>query len=384
MMVSYINLSCLILLNLANQITPASAPPDPALILEQFDVFNDGDLLIVPVQVGGKTYAFCIDTGCVQNVYDSSLRGILGDRLPDSLIDTPNGICNIQQYREPTATIGKLAFKTGNPVCVTDLGNLRAATGHKIYGLIGLDFLKQYTVRIDFDRGKLYFLREPGPQPGAAITMVNGPLGPGIDADLPIGKHRFVIDTGYRGHSGGLRKDAYDLLMALGHLHLVAEEKAQTVGAVTKHVCGSLDSLSIGSFRHRELVFNREENSYLGLSYLSRFNVIFDFPRSTLYVTKSQYYNSSDPVGLSGLHLLRRNGLDVVRAVDQNSPAEKSGIKPGDILFRLDGKPVSQQRIHSLWKCLRTPNPRLSITIRRNQEELTTIIAVTATGVAPR
>jgi hypothetical protein len=383
-MVSYITLSCLFLLNLANQITPASAPLDSDLILEQFDVFNDGDLLIVPVCVGGKTYPFCIDTGCVQNAYDSSLRGILGDRLSDSLVDTPNGICKIQQYREPTATIGKLIFKTGEPVCVTDLSNFRAATGHEIYGLIGLDFLKQNTVRIDFDRGKLYFLRDPGTQPGVAITMVNSPLGPCVDADLPIGKHRFVIDTGYRGHSGGLRKDAYDLLLTQGHLHPIAEEKAQTLGAVTKHVCASLDTLATGSFMHRELVFNREENSYLGLAYLSRFNVTFDFPRSTLYVTKSQYYDSSDPVGLSGLHLLRRNGRDVVMSVDENSPAEKSGIKPGDILLRLDGKPVNQQRIHSLWTCFRTPNPALKITIQRNQEELTTIMAVTATRVAPR
>jgi predicted metalloprotease with PDZ domain len=239
-------------------------------------------------------------------------------------------------------------------------------------------------VRIDFDRGKLYFLREPGTKPGLAITLVNGPLGPCIDADLPIGKHGFVIDTGYCGHSGGLRKDAYDLLLTLGQLHPVAEEKAQTVAATTKHACASLDVLSIGSFMHRELVFNREENSYLGLSYLCRFNLTFDFPRSTLYVAKSQHYNSSDPVGLSGLHLLRRNGHDVVMSVDQNSPAEKSCIKAGDILLRLDGKPVSQQRIHSLWTYLRTPNPGLKITIQRNQEELTTTMAVTAKTVAPR
>lgn len=46
---------------------------DPSLIIEQFDIYNDGDLLLVPVTVFGKTRMFAVDTGSSSTVYEKSL-----------------------------------------------------------------------------------------------------------------------------------------------------------------------------------------------------------------------------------------------------------------------------------------------------------------------
>ena len=62
----------------------------------------------------------------------------------------------------------------------------------------------------------------------------------------------------------------------------------------------------------------------------------------SLYVpaTEVSRYLDARRVGVqhSGLHLLKEHGVAFVIAVDQGSPAEKAGVKVGDILAELDGR----------------------------------------------
>lgn len=50
---------------------------DPSLVIEEFDVFSDGDMLLVPVNIGGKKHTFWVDTGYSVSGYDKSLRPFL-------------------------------------------------------------------------------------------------------------------------------------------------------------------------------------------------------------------------------------------------------------------------------------------------------------------
>ena len=51
---------------------------DPSLMIDQFDVFNDGDFLVVPVNVFGRIRQFFVDTGASISCYDQRLRANLG------------------------------------------------------------------------------------------------------------------------------------------------------------------------------------------------------------------------------------------------------------------------------------------------------------------
>ncbi|HVW39553.1 MAG TPA: hypothetical protein VHB99_19680, partial [Pirellulales bacterium] len=63
---------------LCSKAEEASKGIDPSLIIEQFDVYNDGDALLVPVTAFGKTRMFAVDTGSSHMHYDESLRPFLG------------------------------------------------------------------------------------------------------------------------------------------------------------------------------------------------------------------------------------------------------------------------------------------------------------------
>ena len=55
----------------------AWAPPtDTNPVLESFDAFNDGDVLLLPIELDGQRYQFVLDTGASTSMYDASLSGL--------------------------------------------------------------------------------------------------------------------------------------------------------------------------------------------------------------------------------------------------------------------------------------------------------------------
>ena len=57
----------------------------------------------------------------------------------------------------------------GHMVCL-DLSGIRAACGYDIQGIIGMPFLQNYVIRIDFDAGKLWFLKTSPEDGGILIS----------------------------------------------------------------------------------------------------------------------------------------------------------------------------------------------------------------------
>ncbi len=59
----------------------------------------------------------------------------------------------------------------------------------------------------------------------------------------------------------------------------------------------------------------------------------------------------------------------VISAVDRDGPAEKAGIRPGDIITHVEGQPVDQDR--QIWALVQTkaPGDPLRVTIRRNDPD---------------
>jgi hypothetical protein len=53
-----------------------------------------------------------------------------------------------------------------------DLGKLREAAGLKFDGILGMDFLRNHVVRIDFDNDEVNFLRSVGPNPGVRVPVI--------------------------------------------------------------------------------------------------------------------------------------------------------------------------------------------------------------------
>jgi len=68
---------------------------------------------------------------------------------------TPNGEMEIKLCDSPKASLGRLSLPTNVPMAVLDLKKARQGCGHDMYGILGMDFLKNHIVRIDLDLGKV-------------------------------------------------------------------------------------------------------------------------------------------------------------------------------------------------------------------------------------
>jgi predicted aspartyl protease len=108
---------------------------------------------VVPVSINGRAPVnFIVDTGATLTCIDVSLARVLG--LPDGESSSGVAIGAMSTGRVETVMIDTL--RIGNAAafdllaCRLDLAALREALD--VQGLVGLNFLKEFDVGIDFDR----------------------------------------------------------------------------------------------------------------------------------------------------------------------------------------------------------------------------------------
>ena|GEM_PF-1109105 len=343
------------------------ANQDPS-ILAEFDVHNDGDWLIIPVTVHGKTYQFVVDTGCSQTVIDSTLTR--GESLHSEEWKRPGHrvVKTLTFYKAPEIKVGNIAWQAPYPVIGEDLTDLRELSGHSFYGLLGMDFLADYAVQVNFDAGKMRLLRSPCRPNGKAIPIVfdkkrSRPLVVGEIAGWGPEAHH--IDTGARGY-GDLRKELFHFLAHKGMIRNLASSKAGTLCGTEKTAAGWLPGFSIDEGSPRSLNIGESPFgiSALGVSFWRRFNVILDFPNETVYLEKSRC-GEDDLHDYSGLAFTRKGKVTSVLEIKKGSPADNAGLKAGDVVLSIDGKSVAEARFIELSNIFKTPGKKVAILYKR-------------------
>ena len=75
-----------------------------------------------------------------------------------------------------------------------------------------------------------------------------------------------------------------------------------------------------------------------------------------------------------------------MRAVTRNSPAEKAGIKAGDVIMKIDGTAVTSPReISSVVRSLRGTKRTVAVVLVRERKEMTVTVTLEDTdSAAPR
>jgi hypothetical protein len=99
-----------------------------------------------------------VDTGASLSGFDESLEPALGRPRGTRDFMTPVGPTRVEEFDWPKAELRGQPLATDQPVMALNLAGLRQATNEKIYGVIGMDVLRNCRVQIDFDAGLIRFL----------------------------------------------------------------------------------------------------------------------------------------------------------------------------------------------------------------------------------
>lgn len=342
--------------------------------LAEFRISDGDDLLIVPVTFGEQCFRFYVDTGCVRTICDESLVPLLGSPIGTSGILTPNGRTATNVFASPQARVGPLSFPPEARILTADFTSIRRASGHDIRGALGMDFLVNYIIDLDFDRGRLRFLGSLGRHVGTGVPLARREDGlRSISASIAgLGPINFVVDTGYAGPStGGITPDIFDTLQTRGKLISLGPSPLATLKSISFNEFGKAASFSLAGYENHAVIFDKlDDDNLLGLAYLSRFHVTLDFPHGTMYLARGRGFNKDDRLDLSGLHVWKIDGQVIVQSVDQRSPAAAVGIAPGDALIELDGRALEARALIPLRRQLSEVGRRLDFLIRRDGREL--------------
>ena len=343
------------------------------------------NMMIIQLQVNGKgPFNFILDTGVglilisdpklIDSVSIKTLRSInivgFGEDKTLSALITPSiniGIGNTNARGVTAAILKKDIFELSNYV------------GIPIHGLIGYEFFNSFVVRINFSAStltiyhpdKAYFLRKGSRIPISIeerkpyiITGIELKSGQKIPAKL-------VIDTG-AGHPISLE-------MLNGVPISVPDERIEgnlgigLSGPIDGYI-GRIESLHLGKYTLRNViaafpdyedvasrVFSINRNGNMGIAVLKRFNVVFDYGRSAMYIRPSSSLKEPFEHDMAGMEISAiGENYDrlIITRIEPASAAEEAGLVKGDEIISINFKPVSEISLSEIESMFRSRNTR--------------------------
>ncbi len=352
----------------------------PEHIVEQYDLDPDGDLLMVPVTINREVYPFILDSGTTLNAYDTLLKKHLGPLQQVVDVKTASGTESLKLYDPPRAYLGRFNLRSPEGVTCMDLAGVRRATGHDFYGIIGMAFMLDRVVHLNFDQGKLSFLRHDAPRLGTPIRLSIVREMPRVEVEFQgLGWRSLLVDTGSVGiGSGNLSARDFDTLLKQGNLSLLGSCLSADLSQQNSSArFGSIKRLQVGREVHDGLIFSDHVNSdILGMGFWKRYNVTFDFRNRVVYLQKNQYDPALDDANrdLSGLQLRGKKGQIVVHGVSNGSSAFLAGIQPGDRITKVDGKETAELGIRTIRRQLTSPGQEVKLVFQRGSQDFDVVL----------
>ena len=328
---------------------PAPPAPDfafpPGRTLVEAPLEAAGGHVFVKVMLNGR--------GPVRMLLDSSGHNVLSVRaaaLAGARTDASGvGTTRVDRIELSGLVLERQAF------AIVDLDEFLARVEgmSDIGGVLGYEVFTRMPVKLDYghSRAVLYDpakFRYAGS--GVRVPLVESPQGALTQGEVDGVSGLFEIDTGSRG--------SLTLGRAFAEEHGLADKYGAGVEAVygasvagpVRAALARAKSLVIGEVLVNDPVTAvpiadggrlsaTDASGIVGNGILSKFDVTFDVPGNAIYFEKNASYAKPDVYDRAGMWIERgERGFEVVDVV-AGGPAAAAGIKPGDVIVAIDGKP---------------------------------------------
>lgn len=362
---------------------------------------KESNLIIIPIKVNGNgPFDFIFDTG--------SESGLILNKsiIPDYDLDQAR---RIPVYAKGGEKLTELLVANNLSVTLDgvkgtnqtmlvldeDIMDIHNVIGSNIYGVLGSELFNRFVVEIDYMK-EVIKLRDPKsfkkPRNYKAVKLEVNNFRPYVTVKLGQKgtkkiNAKLLVDSGAssalfldeaNNESIPLPKKTIDISLGTG-IAGVVEGK---IGKVHKMKIGGYrfsnittsypNEWSIGAKNEAILDKTNIRHGTLGADLLSRFDVIFDYSKNTMYLKKNENFSNEFFFNTVGLNVMAM-GLElnnyVVSDIIEDSQAHKAGIQVGDEIISLNGKPAIFYSLTDVNNMLRDkPGTLLTLVIRREKE----------------
>jgi hypothetical protein len=215
-----------------------------------------------------------------------------------------------------------------------------------------MELLGKHIVQIDYDAGRVAFLKTSKGLGGQRVSIYCTPDGrPAVTVELPVlGNAAFLIDSGMGGwHNGTLNEPVFGELAKIGQLSIDAvTSRSATFEGERTHRTGVVASQTLQGIRHSSQQFAEGRLNALGVGYLSRYKLTFDFRRRVMILEHGKRHDWSTPVSKAGIDVSIVDGVPSVRDIEIDGAAWICGIRTGDQIVRIDDDDARQMTIYEV------------------------------------
>lgn len=313
-----------------------------------------GSGIFLPLNIDGQECTFLFDTGASFVVLDKSFRHLLGNPLSlkeaqgrtgiefsSKHIVTPNGKIKLEMFKAIPLKLGHLQVANRFPYILADLQSLWPFSGEKFCGILGMSFLHQFRWEIDFDKEKIraYIGAEPYMGKYSARTPIFWSRAhiPQVGINLQGKKIPFDIDTGDNG-SGRIRKENLIFLEAQSQIIASQKQEIVTVSSLSISKEYRLRSLRFANVLYPKVVMQESGQNAIGLNFLKRHNIVFDFPFSMLYLEHHKDYAKAQELDKSGLRIVLKDKKLIVFSLKAHKNAILKNLEKGDEILSVEGQ----------------------------------------------
>jgi hypothetical protein len=341
------------------------------------------ELIIVPVSINGsKTLNFAFDTGAAATVIFESNNTKTLTLKSDSQLDIAGAgedfrsIANLVPDINVTLGDVELIDQTIVHLPMSTVPFFKDSDSVFFDGVIGYDFLKRFTMKIDYDKMVItlseqadFAKRETEHdtswdqlpiviEDDMSYVSVNAQLD--TEQTTPL---KLLIDTGFSG--------TFELTQTKHEKSLAPYYPTRTQGLngySTIHVSNT-ESLSLGRYSKNNVsvLYNMstneevENSELLGNKFLKHFNLIFDYRNEQLYIKPNQNFNHPINLDKSGLRLMPHKLGARVSDVAIKTAAANIGLKSGDIITSYNGNQITPEEFSTFTSALTSNLPKVEL-----------------------
>ncbi|MFD2919782.1 aspartyl protease family protein [Terrimonas rubra] len=326
------------------------------------------------------TLNFILDTGSSGISLDSTTTDYLKLKPtePQKTIRGIAGLKRVGMLNDRTLYFPGLAVDSLD-FHVNDYQTLTSVYGEKIDGIIGYSFLSRYILKINYDsayidvcsRGSIKY-----PKGGYLFRpFINTlPVQAAAVKDNRTVQSRFLYDIG-AGLCVLFSKDFIEDSAFLKKKRKVYAKQAEGLGGKIDMHITILKEFRLGPYKFKKIpvnIFDDEFNvtSYpsmggiIGNDLLRRFNCILNYSKREFHLKPNTHYNESFDYAYSGLEMYMIDGDIQIAEVAKNSPAEKAGLKMGDVVIGVNND--FTQNLNRYKVAMQAPKQKVKMVIRRD------------------